>query len=137
MKVHVRLFKWFSVPAAFTLVTALFFSLSQFACKGPQVVPDVYTCRDRVIHVNVNAPSGVDEDPVVVCHSHKLNWIEKNNEVWDLEFVDSPFEQGEKKIKKGDPPPSPTKTVANDTAFKYAITVNGLKHDPQIIIMGQ
>jgi hypothetical protein len=128
--------RWFW-PAGLVLTVALFgISLWQAGCEKPPVVKDVYNCKDRTIDVDAAAPTGVDEDTVVVCGNHKLKWKEKNQEDWQVEFTTSPFQQGEKKIKKGDAPPSAVAPQSTDTAFKYSITVNGQKHDPQIIIMG-
>jgi hypothetical protein len=125
-----------SLPAGMALATLLGVSLWQAACEKPNVSTDAYKCKDRTIDVNANASTGVDQDTVVVCGNHKLKWKEKNNEDWEVEFTASPFQQGEKKIKKGDQPPSAIAPQTSDTAFKYSITVDKQKHDPQIIIMG-
>ncbi|HLZ92897.1 MAG TPA: hypothetical protein VKQ28_14380 [Candidatus Acidoferrum sp.] len=125
------------LPAGLTLSAALLcVSMWQVACEKPRVVGDVYTCKDRTIDVDANASTGVDQDTIVVCGNHKVKWKEKNQENWEVQFLVSPFQQGEKKIKKGDPPPSAVAPQSADTAFKYSITVNGQAHDPQIIIMG-
>jgi len=74
----------------------------------------------------------------VVCGGHKIKWKEKNsNDTWEVKFTTSPFTQGETMIKKGGPDPSPVSSPNDDTAFKYSIVVNNVKHDPQIIIMGK
>jgi hypothetical protein len=139
MKAPVSLFLQLSLRAGLAFAGLFTVALWQSACKEPEkpkVAYDVYTCKDRTIDVDANAPTGVDQDTVVVCGKHKLKWKEKNQEDWVVEFTVSPFQQGEKKIKKGDPPPSAVTPLTDDTAFKYSITVNGQKHDPQIIIMG-
>jgi hypothetical protein len=138
MKVPVSLPVRLSLPAALTLAGVLAVSLFQAACEKavPPPPTDVYACRDRTIDVNANASTGVDQDTIVVCGKHKVKWKEKNQEDWQVEFTTSPFQQGETKIKKGDAPPSAVTPQTADTAFKYSITVNGQKHDPQIIVMG-
>jgi hypothetical protein len=136
MKVPVSLLPRWSLPTGIALAWLLGISLWQAACEQPNVSKDVYKCKDRGIDVDANAPTGVDQDTVVVCGNHKVKWKEKNQEDWEVLFTVSPFQQGEKKIKKGDPPPSAVAPQTTDTPFKYSITVNGQKHDPQIIIMG-
>jgi hypothetical protein len=141
MKAPVSLSLQLSLFAGLAFAGLLAVSLWQGGCKEPEkpkVAYDTYTCRDRTVDVDANSPtnSGVDEDTVVVCPKHKIKWQEKNKEDWVVEFTVSPFQGGEKTIKKGDPPPSPVAPQPADTAFKYSITVNGTKHDPQIIIMG-
>jgi hypothetical protein len=135
MKARVSLPVRLSLPAGMALATLLGVSLWQAACEKPQLLKD-YKCKDRDIDVNANASAGVDQDTVVVCGNHKVKWKEKNKEDWEVEFAVSPFQKGEKKFKKGDPPPSAVAPQSSDTAFKYSITVDHQKHDPQIIIMG-
>lgn len=136
MKVPVSLPPRLSLTAGMALATLLGVSLWQVACEKTDMLKDAYRCKDRAIDVNAKASTGVDQDTVVVCGNHKLKWKEKNKEDWEVEFTVSPFQQGEKKIKKGDPPPSAVAPQISDTAFKYSITVDHQKHDPQIIIMG-
>ncbi len=97
----------------------------------------VYNCRDRTIMPDrTSSATGVDRDTIIVCGGFHVRWREKNGEQWQVDFVTSPFQQGEKTIKKGDKDPSPVLVLNDDTAFKYTITVDGKQHDPQIIIMG-
>jgi len=110
--------------------------------RPPKDVKDTYNCRDRQIDVDPNAANGqgVVEDPVVVCGGHKVRWQEINspNAIdWEVDFVNSPFTKGETTIKKGDKDPSPVLSPNDDTAFKYTIIVNKVKHDPQIVLMGK
>ena len=135
MKVPVSLPPRLSPLAGMALAALLGVSIWPTACEKPALLKD-YKCKDRDIDVNANASTGVEQDTVVVCGNHKLKWKEKNKEDWEVEFAISPFQQGEKKIKKGDPPPSAVAPQGSDTAFKYSITVDHQKHDPQIIIMG-
>jgi len=106
-------------------------------CKGlfrPNVA-HTYNCRDRVIKVNAANAHGVDHDTVVICGGQSITWKEQNNEDWEVDFTSSPFQQGQTKVKKGDGAQA-VNSLTDDTAFEYSITVNGTKHDPQIIIMG-
>lgn len=120
------------------LATVLCLGLAQSSCEKASVSGDAYTCRDRKIDVDPNAANGIVQDPVVVCGGHKIKWKEKNsNDTWEVKFTTSPFTQGETTIKKGGPDPSPVSSPNDDTAFKYSIVVNNVKHDPQIIIMGK
>jgi len=136
MKTSVALPVRLSLSVSMALAALLVISLWQSSCQNRPAIAHVYNCRDRVPDVDGGATNGVVQDTVVVCGGQKLDWKEKHNEDWEVEFTSSPFEQGEKKIKKGGGPHSNVKHLADDTAFKYSITVNGQKHDPQIIIMG-
>jgi hypothetical protein len=136
MKTSVALPVRLSLSVSMALAALLAISLWQSSCAKPALTQHVYPCTDRKIDVNAGAATGVDQDTVVVCGGQKLDWKEKHNEDWEVEFTVSPFEQSEKKIKKGGGPHSNVKHLADDTAFKYWITVDGTKHDPQIIIMG-
>lgn len=108
----------------------------QAGCKQqPRVTGPSYTCKDREIKVDAGASNGVDHDTVVICGGQNLSWKEKNNEKWKVEFSTSPFQGGQTTLQNGDGA-YPVSHQNDDTAFKYAITVNGTKHDPQIIIMG-
>jgi hypothetical protein len=117
---------------AITAVVCL--SLTQFSCEK-RFAGKVYNCQNRVIHPDRTASKGVDKDPVVVCGGSSVSWKEKNGEKWQVDFVTSPFQQGEKTIKNGQTP-SPVLVLTDDTAFKYTITVDDKSYDPQIIIMG-
>ena len=136
MKTSVALPVRLSLSVSMALAALLAISLWQSSCAKPALTQHVYPCTDRKIDVNAGAATGVDQDTVVVCGGQKIKWQEKNKEDWEVEFAASPFQQGEKKIKKGGAPPSTVVHLPDDTPFKYSITVNDQKHDPQIIIMG-
>jgi hypothetical protein len=105
----------------------------------PPPNPKVYTCRDRPIKIDKGYAHGVDKDLVVVCSGVHVSW--KGTAPWEVRFATSPFVGGETVItdqtdqsKVSAVKPEP---VDNDTPFEYsATTSDGVKHDPQIIIMG-
>ncbi len=139
MKAPVQLSPRISFQSRVALSAVICLSMTQFSCKEHHVayVPyTVYNCRDRTIMPDRTSSTGVDRDTVVVCGGFHVRWREKNSEQWQVDFVTSPFQQGEKTIRKGDRDPSPVLMLNDDTAFKYTITVDGTPHDPQIIIMG-
>ena len=111
--------------------------------QTPQVTPQpgktsAYTCKDRPITVDKGFSKGVDKETVVVCGGYSVSWKGNNpKDSWEVDFTTSPFVNGETVIKNGSPNPSPVVATVDDTAFKYSvITSDGIKHDPQIIIMG-
>jgi hypothetical protein len=127
-----------SFRTTMAMATVICLALAQSSCEKPMAGTDSYTCRDRKIDVDPNAPNGVVQDPVVVCGGHKIKWKEKNsNDTWEVTFTTSPFTKGETTIKKGGLDASAVLSPNDDTAFKYSIVVNNVKHDPQIIIMGK
>ncbi len=140
MKAAVQLSSHISLQAGVALAAVICLSVTQFSCKEPHVAfapYTVYNCRDRTIMPDrTSSATGVDRDTIIVCGGFHVRWREKNGEQWQVDFVASPFQQGEKTIKKGDKDPSPVLVLNDDTAFKYTITVDGKQHDPQIIIMG-
>jgi hypothetical protein len=97
-----------------------------------------YSCKDRPITVDKGFSKGVDKETVVVCGGYSVSWKGNNpKDSWEVDFTTSPFVNGETVIKNGSPNPSPVVATVDDTAFKYSvITSDGIKHDPQIIIMG-
>jgi len=139
MKAPVQLSPRISFRSRVALAAVICLSMTQFSCKESHVanVPyTVYNCRDRTIMADRTSSTGVDRDTVVVCGGFHVRWRDKNGEQWQVDFVNSPFQQGEKTIKKGDKDPSPVLLLSDDTAFNYKITVDGQAHDPQVIIMG-
>lgn len=121
------------------IVAAVAFGIS--CAQTPQVAPPPhpYSCHDRPIKIEKSYAKGVDKDPVVVCGGFHVTW--KGTAPWEVRFTTSPFEGGEMVITDQTDQSKVSAVnhapVDNDTSFKYfATTSDGVKHDPQIIIMG-
>jgi hypothetical protein len=138
-----------ALALAAIVVVTLGISCSQTPQVAPPPTPQVappptpktklsYTCKDRPITVDKGFAKGVDKETVVVCGGYSVSWKGNNpKDSWEVDFTTSPFVNGETVIKNGSPNPSPVVATVDDTAFKYSvITSDGIKHDPQIIIMG-
>jgi len=119
------------------ILGAVVLAVAGWGCKPAKIAPADLCKQDRAIHVNRNKPTGVDEDARVVYPGKHVTWLKTAGEDWVVEFSSSPFTSGITKVT-----PQTTLNdvvvinVAQDTAYKYAITVDGTRHDPQIIIMG-
>lgn len=119
------------------LGVVVFLAMWTAACPTQQKPGPTLTAKDREIHVNKDKPNGVEEETVVVYTTKKVKWSARHNETWEVDFKVSPFQDGTTKITPAtDQSKLALVTVAEDTAYKYSVTVDGVQHDPQIIIMG-
>jgi len=124
------------IAGGLTLAAAVLLSIFPSACARPDREAEGLRCRDRETFVNKDAKDGVDDPTIVICRGHRMRWKHRGED-WSIHFDVSPFLSGVKDIKKGDPDPGPVIGVDKDTIFKYTITINGVAHDPQIIIIGR
>jgi hypothetical protein len=127
---------------ALVAIVAMISGISCSQPQTPQVIPPpgktkAYTCKDRPIDIDKSYSHGVKQETVVVCGGNNVSW--KGPAHWEVRFTTSPFVSGVTVITDTslDPGPVIQEPADQDTAFKYAVTTNdGVKHDPQIIIMG-
>lgn len=141
MKALAQLRSFLGITLALTAAVAvsIVFTSCSSSVTPPTPKTTVYTCHDRPIKIEKGYAHGVDKDLVVVCGGVHVRW--KGTAPWEVRFATSPFVGGETVITdrtdqskvsavKSEPPDE-------DTCFKYsATTSDGMKHDPQIIIMG-